>query len=160
MTETRVRAGGENGPVITLAKAATIIATGGRVTVCAVDAEGENTGSYARVSGGFVWNPKTPTVSWPSFGETTPDDALASAAVIKSAGEIAKVVTSGQAQKLFETVPHWVAQKLTGCDWTAEDVQQRAAMRYHHGDASYHDAWKHAIDSVLIMAEKGVDIDG
>ena len=128
-----VRAGGDNGPVITTAKAVNIVASGGTVTVSAVDIDGRNLwGQQVRVCGGSSLTVETPNVGWSSMAKTLPGVALTHAHVQMFAAELAAAAAgtpSPFAEQTFLAI--------------------KAARRYHEGNVSIDEAWKYAADDAM-----------
>lgn len=148
------RAGDEHGPVVTLAKAAAIVASGGRATTCAVDMEGINVwGMWAKVSCDSSWQVHGPLVTWASLVTNTPEDALLHAAVVKAAAQIG--LAARDAVNCFATVPPWVHAELEDLTYKDGEVCGKAAHRYHAGDVDVTQAWYHARDDMHVARKLG-----
>ncbi len=129
---------GSTGNVITAAKAAAIIASGGSVTITR-SREGRRYEAW--VSGGSrVTSPGVATVNWASYGPQDAAGTLAFAEAVRMAGGIARV--SGATPDPFGSVPAWVGPGLTTLAGNPLLACYRAAARYQHGDVDVAGAWQ------------------
>lgn len=149
-TDILYRAGNEHGHSVSGDRAAEIVASGGRIMVCAVDGNstraGHNIwGMQATVSGGSTLSVEAPRVSWPGTSSNSPRAARTHADVVSAAAQIAEDAEFGPNH--FARVPIWVGERLAGR--ADELARYRAASRFHEGDIGIDGAWKHAVDNVL-----------
>lgn len=164
MTEILIRAGGENGHIVTGSKAALIVKSGGQVTVCGVDDHDTNIwGMWSRVYGETLvqngpesWSVRPPEVSSSALGRMSSQDAALKARVIAAAAELAAKAQSGTVN-WFDHRPGWVSGELAGQEWSKTGVAVAAAERYHLGDVDLTDAWRYAVEMAKSGQEQGDD---
>jgi hypothetical protein len=145
MREILIRAGGKNGHIVTASKAALIIASGGQVTVCAVNQHDSNIlGIEARVYG-----QNGPKVGFSARGRMSLQDAELMASVIAKAAELA-AKSQADTVNWFEHIPGWVTNRfaVTGLVWDEKELSREAACRYRLGDVDVNEAWLYAVEYV------------
>jgi hypothetical protein len=141
--------GGDDGYEVTPGKAAEIVASGGWVTVLALEMkEGVHympvPGMRSRVQG----TPRhrkhgEPLVNTSGTGDTPADRALLHSEVEATAARLAR--RSLQVADPFASVPPWVKAELGDRDWNAETVSYNAARSYQDGNLTLAGAWRCAI---------------
>jgi hypothetical protein len=134
MNKIIVHAQNAGGPEITGSKAVTIVALGGRVVLTAASREVSVNGS------GYLETARPITVSYPSYGPSSPADAELHGQMIKAAAGIAQRAAEYDGPD-FSSPPPWVNGGKA-----SELVSYRAASRYGAGDVTWTGAWKYAAE--------------